>query len=173
MLKIEEKIRLRKPEISDVESLYVLKNDVKSSETLGGFSSGYTKTSIADWINFHNNASDEVIFIIQDFKSEKIIGHVGLYNIDYRVRKAEFAILIADMNYRGKGYGTLCTEFMIKYGFEQLNLNRIELSLFTDNLSALAVYKKTGFIQEGIQRQAQFKNGRYHDLILMAIFRDE
>src|SRR5690242_16958181 len=93
---LNETILLRKPELEDVEYLYILKNDIEPSLFLGGFSTGYTKESLKNWINFHNNAANEVLYVIVDISTEQLIGHVGLYNIDYRIRKAEFAILIAN-----------------------------------------------------------------------------
>ena len=169
---ISDKILLRKPEPDDLEALYSLKNDEESSALLGGFSTGFYKEAISDWIKFHNKAANEVLYMIQDIESEKLIGHVGFYNINYRVRKAEFAILIADKNFRGKGYGDLCTKYMINYGFNQLNLNRIELSVLTTNINAIVLYEKNGFVKEGVQKQAQFKNGSYIDVILMANLRE-
>jgi|SRR5659263_390505 len=173
MKTLNNKILLRKPDLNDQEELFVLKNDEESNSLLGGFTAGYNKESIKEWIIFHNNKSSEVLYVIQDIESGKLIGHVGLYNIDHRVRKAEFAILIADKNYRGKGYGDLCTKYMVSYGFNQLNLNRIELSLLSGNTKALTLYQKNGFEHEGIQKQAQYKNGCYHDVILMAKLREK
>jgi RimJ/RimL family protein N-acetyltransferase len=101
----------------------------------------------------------------------KVIGHVGLYNIDFRVRKAEFAILIAGEDNQGKGYGSLCTKFMIDYAFDELNIRKINLSLLSENKRAVSMYNKIGFLQEGILRNDQYKNGKYHDVILMALAR--
>lgn len=172
MVTLNDVLLLRKPDMNDLEELYLLKNDIESSAYLGGFSTGYSRESIKEWIQFHNKANNEVIYVIQNIANGKLIGHVGLYNIDHRIRKAEFAILIADKNSRGKGYGSLCTEYMIKYGYEQLNLNRIELSLLSTNEKALAIYTKNGFIKEGVLKQSQYKNGRYYDVILMAKFKN-
>lgn len=165
---IKDTLLLRKPDIEDAEILYILKNDLESTKSLGGFSTGYSKESIKDWITFHNHAKDECLFLIVEKSSGKVIGHVGLYQIDFRIRKAEFAILIADKTCWGKGYGHLCTQFMLSYGFDQLNLNRIELSLLSTNQKALNLYLKHGFEHEGILRQAQYKDGNYVDVVLMA-----
>lgn len=165
---INDLIMLRKPELEDAEVLYHLKNDPETIDLLGGFTKGYDKEGIKAWITFHNNASDECLYLIEEISSGKVIGHVGLYNIDHRIRKAEFAIMIADKSAKGKGYGNICTEYMLEFGFNQLNLNRIELSLLSTNKIAHHIYLKNGFVEEGILKQAQFKNGNYIDVILMA-----
>lgn len=169
---INDLIILRKPEQDDAEVLYELKNNQETNDLLGGFTTGYSKEGIKDWISFHNKASNECLYLIQEKSSGRLIGHVGLYNIDHRIRKAEFAIMIADKSARNKGYGGLCTDFMLEFGFNQLNLNRIELSLLANNLTAYNLYIKKGFVEEGLLKQAQFKNGNYIDIILMAKFND-
>lgn len=172
MKAINDELILRKPELEDVESLYWLKNDEESSSMLGGFTMGYSREDIKEWIMFHNQASNECLYIIERCDQKKVIGHVGLYNIDFRVRKAEFAILIADKDSRGKGFGNACTKYMIEYGFSELNLNRIELSLLSTNNAAFNLYLKHGFQQEGLLKQYQFKNGILHDVIVMAKFKE-
>jgi len=172
MITIDNKLLLRKPNHDDLESLYILKNDIESNAMLGqGFYRGYSKEDIIKWIDYHNSADNEVIFGIQELQSQKLIGHVGFYNIDYRNRKAEFAILIADKESRGKGYGNLCSKFMISYGYDQLNLNRVELSVIESNIIAISLYEKIGFEKEGLLKQALYKNGEYHNVVLMAKFK--
>jgi len=171
MIVIDNKICLRKADLKDIDALYEIKNDQKSAALLGGFSNGYSKMDIENWIIFHNKKEDEVIFLIETLENAKVIGHVGLYNIDFRVRKAEFAILISGENNQGKGYGSLCTKFMIDYAFNELNIRRLTLSLLSDNQRAFSLYKKNGFVQEGLLINDQFKNGKYHDVILMALLK--
>lgn len=171
MIVLDNKICLRKADLNDVDALYEIKNDKKAASLLGGFSNGYSKIDIENWIISHNNNKNEVLYLIQTLGDSKVIGHVGLYNIDFRVRKAEFAILIAGEDNQGKGYGSLCTKFMIDYAFDELNIRKINLSLLSENKRAVSMYNKIGFLQEGILRNDQYKNGKYHDVILMALAR--
>lgn len=168
MIKVDDTILLRKPDIEDVDILYTLKNDAESNNLLGGFTTGYSKNAIREWIVFHNGATNECLYLIEELTTKKVIGHVGFYQIDHRIRKAEFAILIADKSCQGKGYGNICTKYMLSYGFDQLNLNRIELSFLENNHRALNLYEKHGFEREGVLKKAQYKNGTYLNIILMA-----
>ena len=61
----------------------------------------------------------------------------------------------------------------MKYGFNELGLNRIYLSFIKENLPAFNLYKKTGFKEEGCLRQAIYKNGVYYDSVLMSILKFE
>jgi len=170
MIVLDNKICLRKADLKDIDALYEVKNDKKAAALLGGFSNGYSKLDIESWIVSHNNNKNEVLYLIETIEDSKVIGHVGLYDIDFRVRKAEFAILIAGETNQGKGYGSLCTKFMIDYAFSELNIRKITLSLLSDNTRAFSLYQKYGFVQEGLLKNEQFKNGKYHDVILMALF---
>lgn len=101
------------------------------------------------------------------------IGNVGLHQIEWSNRSAEFGIFIGDKNYWNKGYGTEATRLTLKHGFETLNLNRIYLHVYETNPRAIHVYEKTGFVHEGKLRQSIYRNGRYYDSHLMSMLRSE
>ncbi len=162
---------LRRPEPRDAALLYAQKNDPEVAGLLGGFSKGYSAADITEWIEAHRHRSNEVIFVIADERTDTCLGHVGFYNIDYRVRSAEFAIMIGDKNAWGHGLGKAITAYMLRYGFQWLNLNRIELSVLVTNERAIALYEKLGFATEGVKRQSQYKSGKYVDVCFMAILK--
>jgi RimJ/RimL family protein N-acetyltransferase len=61
----------------------------------------------------------------------------------------------------------------MEHGFAELNLNRIWLAVLADNVRAERLYRSLGFREEGRLRDAQYKRGRYLDVILMALLRRE
>jgi RimJ/RimL family protein N-acetyltransferase len=164
---------LRPLEPFDLEALYVYKNDPGIAVLLGGFSNGYSMTDLHDWLESHRQREDEILWAIARFDNNHCVGHVGLYQIDHRVRMAEFAIMIGERTAWGQGLGRACTQFALDYGFTQLNLNRIQLSVLASNQRAIRLYRNLGFSDEGRLRQAQFKNGEYIDVLLMAVLRGE
>lgn len=164
---------LRCPEPKDVEALYQFKNDPEIANLLGGFTTGYSRADLDSWVEHHRQATNEALWTIGRAKDDGCVGHVGLYNIDHRVRRAEFAVLLGDKTLWGQGYGKAITRQVLDYGFEFLNLNRIELSVLAENARALHVYEGLGFKREGTLRQAQFKAGKYLDVVLMAILASE
>jgi RimJ/RimL family protein N-acetyltransferase len=168
-----DSITLRPLEPDDLDALYQQKNDPEVARLLDGFATGYARSDIRDWHDYHHGRKDEVMWAIIVFESQRCIGHVGLYQIDFRVGKANFGIMIGDKAYWGQGIGTLCTQFAVDYGFRELNLNRIELTVLDSNQRAIQLYRKIGFREEGKLRQAQYKRGQYHDIVIMAILRDE
>ena len=164
---------LSRPEDEDLEYLYQQKNDPEVAQLLGGFSHGYSKQDLREWLEYHRKRNDEVLFVIREKGTNKCIGHVGLYRIDHRARTAEFAIMIGDKSAWGKRLGRAFTEFAMEYAFNELNLNRMELSLLSTNKRAEALYRSLKFSVDGILREAQYKNGNYIDVIVMSILRSE
>lgn len=164
---------LRKLEPFDLNELYIFKNDPEIASMLGGFTTGYSMDDLNEWLAFHRQRKDEVIWAIAQKATNRCVGHVGLYNIDFRVRMAEFAILIGEKEMWGKGVGRWCTKFTLEFGFYELNLNRIYLTVLATNERAIRLYREIGFKEEGRMRQAQFKKGTYIDILMMAILRDE
>lgn len=111
--------------------------------------------------------------ICHDNKSSQIIGSIGLLNIDSISRKADFYLMIGEKENREKGIGTAATKQMIRHAFSNMNLNRIQLTVLETNTEAYHVYEKVGFIKEGVQREAVYKNGKYVNLVIMSILKNE
>lgn len=166
-------ILLRRIELKDLDGLYDQKNDPEIAALLGGFTTGYSREELKDWLEYHRKRQDECLWAIASIEDDTCLGHVGFYQIDHRIRSAEFAIMIGDRARWGSGIGTACTRFAIDYGFFELNLNRIHLSALSSNERAIRLYQAIGFREEGRLRQAQYKGGRYLDVVLMALLRAE
>jgi len=168
-----ESVVLRRPEPEDIDELYLFRNDWQVARWLGGCSHGYAKADLRAWIESHRTEPNEALFVIAERETDRCLGHTGLYNIDYRQRNAEFAILLGSEETRGRGLGTQVTEAMLQYGFDQLYLHRIYLEVLVSNSRARHIYEKLGFRWEGTLRDALFRSGAYHDMGVMGILEDE
>ncbi len=166
-------LRLRKAESKDIEALYYQKNDPEVANLLGGFGNGYSRQDIADWIDSHRQYDDEVLWIIADWETDGCLGHVGLYKIDHRIRSAEYAILLGCKERWGTGIGRRVSRFVLDYAFKMLNLNRVALNVFEHHHRARRLYRSLGFQEEGVLRQAQYKQGLFLNVLVMGILRDE
>lgn len=173
MKQLDIDFKLRRAEPKDSQALYVYKNDPSIMPLLGGFHSGMSHGDILNWIATHNSRNDEVLWVVADLENDSCLGHVGLYKIDYRIRSAEFAILLGKQDRWGQGWGKAITKYVVEYGFTQLNMNRISLTVLENNKRALKLYETFGFVKEGVLRCAQFKDGKYLDLCCYALLRDE
>ncbi|WP_165874246.1 GNAT family N-acetyltransferase [Rubrobacter taiwanensis] len=100
-------------------------------------------------------------------------GIVSFINLNRANASADLSILIGEPEYRGSGYGTDAIRTLLCYGFEELQLNRVGLTVFDFNHVAIRTYEKLGFRSEGRMRQAVRRNGAWHDAILMSLLRSE
>jgi len=101
------------------------------------------------------------------------LGSVGLMHIDLRNRNAELGILIGRPDDWGKGFGTEAALLMLRHGFEEMNLHRIHLRVYDYNQRGIKSYTKLGFKEEGRLREAHFRHGGWHDVLLMAVLAEE
>tara|TARA_Y100000296_G_scaffold34805_1_gene40368 strand:+ start:10238 stop:10687 length:450 start_codon:yes stop_codon:yes gene_type:complete len=115
---------------------------------------------------------EQVNFEIRALKNDRLIGCCGLHYIDWVHRHAEFGIYIGVDKYRNGDNGSDALRTLIKFGFEDLNLNRIWCEVYENN-SALDVYRHIGFKDEGTLRQTYYNEGRYWDSHLLSMLREE
>ena len=114
-----------------------------------------------------------VAFSARTLADDRLIGFVAFDGINWQHGDTFVAIGIGDPAYRGNGYGTDAMRVMLRYGFQELNLYRIQLDAFTYNERAVKSYLKAGFVVEGRQRGMLLRNGQRWDCIYMGILREE
>lgn len=125
------------------------------------------------WFEEVSTRKDLIIFSIVENANRGLIGSCSLRNINQLHRNGEVQIRIGEKEFHGKGYGSEAVKLLVEYGFVELNLHRIFLQVFNDNLRAIKSYKKCGFVEEGTLRDSVYINGTFKDLVIMSILRDE
>ena len=88
-------------------------------------------------------------------------------------RRAEIGIVVGEKSEWSKGLGTDTVRLVLCYAFQELGLNRVELTTDEDNARAIRCYEKVGFKPEGRLRQDRFQEGRYVDTVIMGLLREE
>ncbi len=101
------------------------------------------------------------------------IGNIGLHRINWKDRNAELGIAIGEKEYWDQGYGTDAIRTLLRVAFEEMNLHRVQLRVDIDNLRGIRCYEKCGFQREGTLRDMVFREGAYHDQLIMSILRSE
>ncbi len=167
-----ESVNLRPLEDRDLAALQVYRNDPHILNSLGGYSPGMTRADLVAWLQYHRSRTDEAMWCIANREDDSCLGHVGLYQINTRVRKAELGIMIGDADFRGRGVGHEVCQAVIAHALGELNLRRIELSFLATNEAAQKLYTRLGFLQEGIQKEAEYRSGAFVDVVLMSLIRD-
>ena len=170
-----DRIRLRHVEKEDLPQFVAWLNDPEVSQGL----SMHTPLSMAEEENWFDkmlkSPNEERPLCIEARQDDgwQMIGNSGFFSIDWRNRNAELGLFIGDKNYWDQGYGTEGVRLLLRHGFSTLNLHRIFLRVFEDNPRAIRAYEKAGFIHEGRQRQAEYHDGQFHDVLFMSVLRPE
>lgn len=169
-----QRVRLRAIERSDIPTFVRWFNDPEVRQYL----LMYTPMSAAQeerWFESHLNARDDYLYAIEAHVGEQWvhIGNVGLHKLDWKNRNAELGIVLGEKSYWGQGYGTDAVRTLLRFAFQELNLHRVQLDVFDHNRRAQRCYEKAGFRREGTRRQALFREGRYRDVHVMGILREE
>ncbi|GAA6614965.1 GNAT family N-acetyltransferase [Scytonema sp. NUACC26] len=76
-------------------------------------------------------------------------------------------------DYWGKGIMTEALQAIIKWGFQELDINRIEAMVLIENIASIRLLEKMGFLEEGLLREYGFWKGQFHDLKLFSLLRKE
>jgi RimJ/RimL family protein N-acetyltransferase len=98
-----------------------------------------------------------------------VVGYCGLTNLSNQNRSGEYYILIGDQKYWNRGLGTLVGRKVLEFGFKDLGLHRIWLTVSELNHGGIKSYEKLGFIEEGRMKEACFRDGQFHDKIVMSV----
>ena len=104
---------------------------------------------------------------------DRLIGNVGLLDLDSLNRRCEIGIFIGDKSCWGKGYGSEALRLLLGYAFDYLNMRNIMLRVYGHNERAIASYKKIGFTEMGRRRSALRREGREYDVIYMDVLDEE
>ena len=126
-------------------------NNENIAKLLSGDVMNITYEDELNWVN-KKLAKNAQIFSMIEKKSKKFIGNVELMH--FEGDSAEMGISITE-KFQGKGYGTEAIKAITNYGFENLNLNQINLIVFSHNARAIHTYKKLGFTTYKIQKNVK------------------
>lgn len=168
-----ETVLLRPLGPADAETLFASFDD-EEGKRLTGTHQTFTLEQVQAHYARVADADDRADYaIVSKADPELLLGEAVLNGIDWDNRSANFRIALLGPQVFGKGYGTQATRLMVQYGFEHLDLHRIELEVYDFNPRAMRVYEKAGFVREGVRRDALLWDGEFHDAILMSILRPE
>jgi UDP-4-amino-4,6-dideoxy-N-acetyl-beta-L-altrosamine N-acetyltransferase len=124
------------------------------------------------WFEQQLRSQDSEVFAIETNDGTHI-GNIGLHDINWVHRSAELGIVIGRKECWGKGYGSDATRTLLRFAFDEMNLHRVQLTVYEDNARAIRAYEKCGFQCEGRLRDAVYRKGRYYDMLLMSVLDDE
>jgi RimJ/RimL family protein N-acetyltransferase len=117
--------------------------------------------------------SDYISLEIWHKKDKKPIGVVGLNHINWVNRWANAFMHIGEKEYWGKNVATEAIRLLLKYAFNELNLNKIHGGAAIDNIGSWSVAEKIGFIFEGIEIDEFYVDGKYIDAKVYRLLKED
>lgn len=153
------------------EDLLILKN-LKNESWFGTHNISFVNNNDQEsWFN-SLDANKNLFLIVCKTETNEKIGLYKIQNIDWVNRRYDSAHDVFE-NERGKGYSKPLLEAGIDFGFEVLNMNRIDTEVLENNLASYKTAMFVGFIQEGVKRKCVHKCGEYLDSNFLGILRDD
>ncbi len=168
---IGQKIFLRPLERSDLTDAYL--DWVNEPEIIGHILASRMPVTREALEEYYDKSQTEhcVMFAICDKENGLHIGNARLSSIDWTRRVALYGRLIGNADYRGKGYGSDALIQLLRFGFHQLGLNRIQSIAVIENEISLGSNDKVGMTREGILREFFYVDGKFLDGVQLAMLR--
>ena len=163
-----KKVILRAMELSDCEMIRGMFNDPDIEDLVVGWAFPVSSYAQEQWLRYHYNDQSNLRFVIET-EEDGPVGIATLTDIDWKNRRAYHGIKLANKDRRSKGIGTDSVMAIMRYAFDELGLHRLDGSWFDTNDASKCMYKKCGWIEEGVQREYVFKKGKYRDLTVVGV----
>jgi RimJ/RimL family protein N-acetyltransferase len=166
-----ERVRLTAVDAADAEVVWSWYQDHEFSVLDGNIYGSSLQTTAEFLRTLQSPSFADASFGIQD-EAGRLIGLVRLKRADPVERSADFGIAITREHWN-QGYGSDATRTALRFAFYEMGLHRVALGVVEDNARARRVYEKCGFREEGREREAKYRVGRYVDRIVMSILEPE
>jgi len=174
-LVINTKLELRLPDAKYAKALFQIVDQQR--DYLGEWLPWVQQTkSVVDSFAFlktskaFNNGGQKLVTFI--FHENELIGSVALVKISKENKSAELGYWLSE-SFQGKGIATLCCQKLLKYVFEKMDINRVEINVASTNKKSLEIPKKLGFQHEGTLREQFYFNEKFHDMEKFSLLKRE
>jgi RimJ/RimL family protein N-acetyltransferase len=133
----------------------------------------YPDGAAEQWIASHASSWNERRFLTLAVTAPEhgLVGAVSLH-IHLAHRRGELGYWVG-LPFWNRGYATEASRALLEFGFERLELNRIQARHLTRNPSSGRVMQKLGMSREGIQRQHVLLRGTFEDVAIHAVLRSD
>ena len=125
--------------------------------------------NLKEWLSSVNDESDAIFFAIRPVNTPLLIGFTGFTDIEWANQCSEMVLTIGSEKHRGQGIGREALGLALTYGFNELNLHRIQITVLEYNEPAIRLYEASGFQREGIYREFGKRDGKRYDMYLYGL----
>ena len=168
-----EMVRLREYHKEDIPTVWKYVNDPEIKRTLvPGIPFPWKLEEEEKWYEEQNAKGDTYNFAIEKKADGTYIGGCGINNVDWKNSVATVGIFLGK-DFLSQGYGTDAMKVLVKFIFDQMNIHKVILHVFSFNKRAIRSYEKVGFRIEGTLREQIYRDGKYYDEVIMGILKED
>lgn len=154
----------------DIEQIRLWRNSEEVSRYM------YTSALITSeqqkqWYEKIKNDSSQKYWLIE--YDGKKLGLVSIYNIKPNFKHCTWAFYLGNTEVRGAGIGSKVEYNILNYVFEEMKFNKLMCEVFSFNEKVIQMHQKFGFKQEGFYREHILKDGKYYDVVALAILKHD
>lgn len=133
--------------ISSDASIIFLWENLKEYRQYGNSNQRFSLAEIADFIESSKDVitNKQIRFMVCMAKTDRIIGIIDLYDINFNLAEASIGILIGDKKYRNKGFGAEAIQLLEKYALKNLGIKRIRSFINKENWKSMKLFRKVGY----------------------------
>lgn len=129
--------------------------------------------SLALYKQFLQNIPDQQKFLVACNEEGEAIGEIALSIMTRRRHHVAHIGMVVKRGYRRQGVGSTLLTSAIDLAYNWFGLTRLELEVFTDNIAAIKLYEKFGFVIEGTSKAYALREGSYDDVHIMALLKTD
>jgi ribosomal-protein-alanine N-acetyltransferase len=169
-----ERLTLRRPLLSDAPDVLVFRGDWEVQKYQGPvFKDAAEVQTLIEELNSEYAAQEGIAWAVALAGSDTVVGLFGFHNWNTYHRRAEVGYDLARA-YWGQGIASEALRAIVRFGFEQMNLNRIYAATIADNHESVRLLERLGFQREGTRRQHSWEeDGTFHDSAMYGLLRHE
>ncbi len=170
-----ERLVLRKFRYSDDDSMlkyWIADEKIQSLYSEPVYSTKAEVKGLLDKYISSYDKEDYYRWAVIDKETNECIGQIAYFLVDSKNNFAEIEYCIGSA-FQCRGFATEATKAIIKFGFEQINLHKVQICTKTINNPSKRVIEKCGFTYEGTLRDYFFMDNRYVGRLYFSMLRDE
>ncbi len=160
------KIKLKPLELKDIDHIMTWVNDPEVIKNLQHFDKKFIREDEEIYVNKILASKNDFVFSI--FAGSEYIGQCGIHQIAWENKLGRLSLVIKQ-EFWNKGYAQKVLPMLVDQAFKKLRLHKVYLMHWRENKKAGHLYKKVGFNKEGVLKDEYFWQGKYHDMVRMAM----
>ena len=169
-----EKVILRNIDVNDCNDEYLSwMNDYETNYYMETRYSPQTKETIRTFVESIIESKDSYLFAIIEKTNNKHIGNIKIGPVNNRYKWADISYFIGDKKNKRKGYAVEAIKLICVFGFDELNLHRIQAGTISKNIVSEKALLKAGFIKEGSLREKIERDGIWYNHNIFGMVKED